>query len=355
MTSAVNQSQSTVSPPLGHPLEHNGPRLTEGTGVLQHLETRIAGLQSYAPTIGSPDETRSSLIELITLRGLLRGRVADYDRALAMADGWVDATPTRQGAWLARARVRSALHQFQKALDDLDTAEWLGLDLDTGSRERATILQAIGRYDDARSLREEAVRNLPNFDSVAALAELCAECDAVSEAECLFVESLGYRDTAPFPLAVLEFRLGRMWMRNGRSDQARRAFESAHRRVPAFVPVRGHLAEIEAESGDLDAAILRLRPLAISSDDPGYAAQLARTLSQAGCPESARPWRDLAAARYDELVAAHPAAFADPAAEFWLTVGFDSAKAVELARMNLEVRFTPRARKLLARALTAAA
>ena len=68
-----------------------------------------------------------------------------------------------------------------------------------------------------------------------------------------------------------------------------------------------------------------------------------------------RHWRGVAAARYDELIASHPEAFADHAAEFWLAAGADPDKALRLAKMNLEVRNTPRARRLLARAVAAKA
>ena len=63
--------------------------------------------------------------------------------------------------------------------------------------------------------------------------------------------------------------------------------------------------------------------------------------------------RRLAAARFDELIANHPEAFADHAAEFWLAAGADPDKALRLAKMNMEVRNTPRARALLAQAVAA--
>ena len=49
----------------------------------------------------------------------------------------------------------------------------------------------------------------------------------------------------------------------------------------------------------------------------------------------------------------HPEAFADHAAEFWLAAGADPDKALRLARMNLDVRKTPRAYDLLACAISA--
>ena len=59
------------------------------------------------------------------------------------------------------------------------------------------------------------------------------------------------------------------------------------------------------------------------------------------------------AARYDELVARHPEAFADHAAEFWLDTGTDPHRALSLARRNLEVHQTPRAHDLFSRATRA--
>ena len=98
-----------------------------------------------------------------------------------------------------------------------------------------------------------------------------------------------------------------------------------------------------------------LRSLAESLDDPDYAAQLARILGNAGRDSESQHWRPLAAERYDELLASRPEAFADHAAEFWLAAGDDADKALLLAKMNLEVRNTPRARRLLARAVAAKA
>ena len=88
-----------------------------------------------------------------------------------------------------------------------------------------------------------------------------------------------YRGVSPFPLALLDFQLGLMWMNEGQLEDARSSFEAALRRVPAYAPARGHLAEVEAQLGEIDSAVARLYPLALSSDDPDYAAQLARILA----------------------------------------------------------------------------
>src|SRR4029079_16751296 len=93
-------------------------------------------------------------------------------------------------------------------------------------------------------------------------------------------------------------------------------------------------------------AIALLRPLATSSDEPEYAAYLARVLTEVGQLEEAHHWRAVAATRYDELMARYPEAFADHAAEFLLVVGGDAQKGLRLAARNLESRQTPRAYEL---------
>ena len=262
---------------------------------------------------------------------------------------------TRKPIWLARERTLAFIG-FKEALADIECAEQLSLDAETANGERAAIFQALGRYDESLVLREEAVKRRASFEHVAALVGLHAERGETEAAERQYEQSRSaYRGVSPIPLALLDFQLGLMWMNEGRLDDARRWFEVARRRLPAYSPASGHLSEVEAQLGEIDSAISRLHSLAASSDDPDYAAQLARILGDAGRDGESGHWRQVAAARYDELIASHPEAFADHAAEFWLAAGADPDKALRLAKMNVEVRNTPRARSLLAQAVAAKA
>jgi hypothetical protein len=121
-----------------------------------------------------------------------------------------------------------------------------------------------------------------------------------------------------------------MWLGTGDLPAARAWFDAAVQRVPAYAPALGHRAEVDAAMGARAAAVSSLRPLTTSSDDPEYAATLARVLQVAGHRWEAEQWRLRAAARYDELVSCHPEAFADHAADFWLTVGGDRRRGLAL-------------------------
>jgi tetratricopeptide (TPR) repeat protein len=330
------------------------PRTTDGTIALSNLEAHIDGLELSAGRGELASTAWTELIDLITLRAQILGRIADYERASALAEQRVLEVPTDGFAFLARARTRAALHRFDEALADLDTAERLGSPDPESEIERAAILQAVGRYEEALALRRTAAKRRADFESLAGLASLYAERGEIATAETWFDESWRcFRGVSPFPIAQLEFQRGHMWLGHGDLKCARRWFEAAWRRLPAYAQAEGHLAEVEYELGERNGAIARLRRIASVADDPDYAVQLARMLAETGHADEAGMWRERASERYEQVVARHPAAFADHAADFFLSVGNQPQRALSLATLNLKVRNTPGACALVARAVTA--
>jgi tetratricopeptide (TPR) repeat protein len=337
------------------PLSPAELRTTTGAIALANLQGQIEGeehLGIYGPLTV---KQRAGIIELIGMRGQFLGSIADYEQAEALANQLVRERPADGASYVARAKTRATFHRFPEALADLDEAERLGVPRARNDKPRAAILQATGRYDEALAIRRAAAEIRPDIASLAAEATVYADRGDVDAAERLFVEAqYHYRDVSPFPVAWLYFQQGLMWMREGDLERARGLFAAAHERCPEYAAAQGHLAEVEAALGDREHAIALLRPLAQAADDPDYAAQLARIYTDAGRPEEARPWRAAAARRYDELVARHPEAFADHAAEFWLYAGGDPAKASALAERNLANRSTPRAYELALQTAVAA-
>ncbi|MFC5953446.1 tetratricopeptide repeat protein [Streptomyces pratens] len=309
------------------------------------IDSLVAGLHGprSGQTTAAPAEVagQALLVDLLILRGQVLGRIADYERAAELAEQLVRAAPDDDASWLARARTQATFHRFAEALADLDAARRRGSDQATLDAERAAILQAVAYYAEALVLRRTAAKRRPDFTTLSALAVLQAERGKVAQAEHLFIEARRrYRGVSPFPVAELDFRRGLMWLGERNLPAARAWFDAAVGRVPAYAPAMGHLAEVDAALGARDAAIDSLRPLALSSDDPEYAAGLAGVLSDAGHPHEAEQWRISAAARYDELVLRHPEAFVDHAADFWLTVGGDRPKGLQLVSRNHAHRAT---------------
>lgn len=220
---------------------------TNGVIALVNLQAQIDGLEFQA-AVGQPAVAQQvDLIDLLSLRGHILGRIIDYERAAALAEQLMSDAPANALACLARARTRATFHRFVEALADLDAAERLGQDRVVLSAERAAIFQALGRYDEALALRREAVERRPDFAALGGLAGLQAERGQVAEAERLFSEGRRrYQGVSPFPVAMLDFQRGLMWLAQGDPPAARVWFEAALGRVPAYAPALGHLAEVEA-------------------------------------------------------------------------------------------------------------
>ncbi|MEU9453806.1 hypothetical protein [Streptomyces sp. NPDC048277] len=333
-----------------------GPHTTAGVIAMGNLDARIEGLTSQAARERLTVDGWGELVELTALRGHVRGRVDEAEHAAALAETFVDRAPRDPHSLMTRARTAALFHRFPAALDDLDAAAALGLDRRTVDEERAAVRQAVGRYDEAFALLREALSVRRDFRTLGAMARCHAEGGPADEAETWFLAARrAYRGVSPFPPAVLEFQCGKMWLDRGGLVSARVWLESAVSRLPSYVPARGHLAETDAAEGRTAVAIEHLRRLALASDDPDYATRLAHLLTtsgtSAGESAEARLWRGRVAARYEELMARHPEAYADHAAEFWLTVGGDPLRALRLARQNLALRATPRAHALVNRAM----
>jgi tetratricopeptide (TPR) repeat protein len=326
------------------PLSQAELRTTHGTIALLNLQAQIEGLVAQAEGDRLTLDQQVSLIQLIVLRGQLLSQIADYTQAAQLAAQLVNQAPTDGYSFLARAKTQAVFHRFSEALADLHQAERLGLSGHEVEMARASIFQAIGRMDEAWAIYQQQVAAQPSLETFGALAVIEFERGEIGSAEQWFAQAQEcYRGTSPLPLAWLHFQQGHQWFHAGDLSQAQIWLSAAIARFPAYAPAQGHLAEVEAALGNTQSAIARLQTLAATCDDPDYAAQLSRILLETGEIESAQPWREKAANRYGELVAAYPEAFADHAAGFWLTIGADPPKALQLAEKNLEIRQTPRA------------
>ena len=274
--------------------------------------------------------TRAHLIDLLLLRGEVLGRIADYEHAAELAVELVHDAPDDARAWLTRARTRATFHRFAEALADLETAGQNSLDRAAVDAERVPILQAVGCYWHALVLCEDAAKRRPGFTTLGALAVLQAEHGEVAAAEPLFADARRrYQDISPFPIASLDYRRGLMWLGQGDLPAARTWFAAAQRRVPAYAPALGHLAEVDAALG---ASPGRHRPAAapgVLQRRPAVRGQPRPHPRAAGHHREAGQWRDRAAARHAELVVRHPKAFAHHAADFRPNAAGPSARLAE--------------------------
>lgn len=323
-------------------------RTTRGDIALRNLSDHIDVLEKQAAQKPPELPFREQLASALLQRAQFVGSFDDFTRVLAIADGAVHDFPAESKVWLLAARAKSAVHRFEDALRDLDTAAGLGADVDA---RRASIHLALGRdLEKARAFAQTRVDRAPTLEHLGLLANAEAALGEFDAADAHYQAALDtLHDVSPFPVAQLSFQRGVMWAEQAhRPDRALPFYAEAVRRIPQYVVANVHLAELEAATGRRDAAIERLRALEAQSSLPGHDPEplgvLAKLLlSQNPQDPAAASLIERARQGYDALLAQHRAAFMDHGAEFFGGPGGDRPRALQLARENLAMRQTPRA------------
>jgi tetratricopeptide (TPR) repeat protein len=295
-------------------------------------------------------ENLEALSKLLFLRGDLLGRIVDHDRAELIATEAVAISPGTSRALYVRARLAGRFHRFEETSALLDQALEAGCHRHEIDLERAALLQATGRYEDALVVRERLAKVDPGIHTLGSLASLLAEMNRWMAAEASYAAALNADSgVSPLPCSQLLFEWGVSAMRRGDQDRAKAIFVELDAILPAHVPGRGHRAEVALARGQLDIAMTLVVPLLEISDDPEYRATYAEILAARGDSEASSE-AERAAAAYELLLARRPEAYADHAAAFFMGIGNRPQRAVELALANWKLRDTPRSRRLLAKA-----
>lgn len=274
-----------------------------------------------------------------------RGSYSDFDEALAITAQRLETQPDDSETSLVRARILERLHRFDEAMDLLEKVEvrieqtpisrasrsWL----QTIERARIRVTLARGRPETVIEQARRLAAEQPSFGSLTQLAFVLEALGQIEEAERSYLEALRFWDQiTPFPIAWVAFQRGELHV--GRDDaRAAAHYRRALDYLPAYVTPRVHLAEVLAESGDLDGAIALLEAVAGHSEDPEVDSRLAEFLMAAGRSEEAAAARARAERGYGELAARHPLAFLDHIAEFWLAAGDDPERAWIQAQRHL--------------------
>jgi tetratricopeptide (TPR) repeat protein len=96
--------------------------------------------------------------------------------------------PAEVGRRASPGETRAVFHRFSEALDDLGRADRILPQDSATKQERAAVLQALGRYDEALVIYAADRRG--KFEQAAALAGLWAERGETDIAQRFYLESL---------------------------------------------------------------------------------------------------------------------------------------------------------------------
>jgi tetratricopeptide (TPR) repeat protein len=324
---------------------------TDGAIALGNLEAQIRAQEAALARMPADLGTKQHLVTLVAMRGQYLGRIADRERALALADEMVAAAPGAAQPYLARASARSSLHRFEAALADLAEAEKHKARPPELRSLRASIREAQGDLEGALALRRAAREARADIGTLGTEAALLGELGRYAEAEERFREAAkSYPDVSPFAVAWLFFQEGLMWERAGEPARAKAFHAEALARFPVYAQAAAHLARLVPPARGIEL----LTPVVAASDDPELELVLAEILRKKGDGDEAERRLSHVQVRYEELCARYPEAFAEHAGWFWLDQGKAPEKALALARQNLAVRRTAKAYELGILAATAA-
>lgn len=290
---------------------------------------------------------RRRIIGGLLNRAQYLGDVSAYDRAVELTGEMMSVNDEQPDKHVVHAMVLSALHRYDEAKAALDRAEAAGVRKKLLELPRVRYLLNKGKPVEALAELAELEKRVKSLQVVSTLAVILADLGRVDAADKQFDRGVSAPTLVdPLPIVYLWFQQGLMYERQGERSKARDYYNLAHARFPYYPALNSHLAALEAEAGELDAAIARVRKITEQSNDPDYLGQLAKLLRQAGKAEEAGPLAKKAEADYETLLAKYPLAFADHAARFYLDVTPRPERALELASKNLENRQTDEAYQL---------
>jgi hypothetical protein len=275
------------------------------------------------------------------------GDVSALDRLEALAHKLAQLDVASARTALIRARVASLLHRFADARLHLAQARLAGASLSDVRRLEMTIDQACGVNLDGllRELRQFANRS-SCLEDLVALGGLLADLRDFIGADRVYQQALQvYRDVSPFPVAWVCFQLGVLWgelVPEPKTARAAHWYQSALECLPRYTRACIHLAEIYTSCGRANDALVLLTPAA-ASGDPEVHWRIADALAAQGKSGDAQAQMQAAHFAFELLLEKHLHAFADHGAEFYAGSGNDRARALELARINVDNRPTLRA------------
>lgn len=325
-------------------------RYTSGRIALANLSASIESLE-LRRIEGASVADLLALSNLLFLHGDLLGRISDHNRAELVAREAIDLSTDMGMVFFTRARLAGRFHRFGQANLLLDRAASAGYSRRDIDPEKASLLQATGKYREALILRERLANDDPRIQTLGALATLLAEMSEWGRAEERYATALASdQGMSPIPAAQLLFEWAVNAMRRGDLERAEEIFCELQAALPGHVPGRGHRAEVALAGGALDRASALITPLLAIADDPEYRATYAEILEARGEVKAAHTEAERVAAEYEQLLAQRPEAYADHAAFFFMGIGGNSQRALELAEANWKLRDTPRSRRLLEQA-----
>lgn len=184
-------------------------------------------------------------------------------------------------ALAGRASLAAARHDFTSALRDADKALKVNSYSQAAMAVRIDALVELGRYKDAFAAAKHAdsVRpGIPVFTRLAYVMELRGDSKGAREV----LERARQSATSPSDIAYVSTSLGQLAFGQGRYDAARRAFGTALRAVPGYLPALEYRGRTRVAEGRVGAGVRDLEAVVRRSPLPAQLAALGEAYEARG-------------------------------------------------------------------------
>lgn len=299
------------------------------------LREKIRTLEARAQE--APAEAKAWKALVVAWRGLARlsGDPACDDEAWKALSAALRAEPDDYEALALKGWVQAARHDFEGAVVSARAAMALRPGDAWNHGVLADALTELGRYDEAVAAVERMMRLRPGVGAYSRAAHLRAvhgDREGAIELMQMAVEASGPSD--PEGLAWCRVMLGLELQGRGDHAAAREQYSRALEVAPGYHLALFHLAESQAATGELAAAIETLERLDSPQASASVAAALGDLHAAAGRPEvAARFYR-----RVDAVAALRDPSRAEPRwlARFYADQGRNLDEATLLVRAELK-------------------
>ncbi len=346
--------RATPNEPPAESADLSAPATTQPvTPVAPNVEASAAdaALTRLDHTIAFHEERASGWLDLSTAaaarhqRAQLSGRYDDFREARRLFAAAFARAPERAGPFLGRASLRSTLHQFALAEEDLAAAEAGAVVVErtrqTIEAARADIAFAKGDYAAAEEVfRRNAEAPSASATDIARFASYQWKTGLREEADATLLRAReSVRFDAARTIAWVELQRGLIDLEAAAYQDALRHYRRADEAFSGWYLVQEHIAETLGELGRRDEAIAIYRDVIARTESPELMGALAGLLAAGNPVEQTEATTLIARAEalYEDRLREFPEALAGHAFDHFLEHGAPD-RAVSLAERNHELR-----------------
>ncbi len=322
--------------------------------LLADLNARIVSFAKLAKRDSRDWMMHDRLATLQREKATVTGQSADYLQVKQTLDEAFAHAPLGSGPVLTAAKYHYAIHELNESERYLTVLSKQALV--TGDKRTAgAILSANiafqrGQYEPARKVFEECERKIP----AACRNDLAiyeAHVGNFNGAEQRYLNSLSeVKPTDARAKAWLFLQLGIRSMERGRYDAALQHLRNADETLPGWWLIREHLAETLTLLNRWKEATQIYEEVVAQTGLPQYMDVLAQCYTQIGRNAEAAQLQLRAEQRWEEELQLLPSSASGHAIEHYLQSPGHTARLLELAKRNVEIRGNGKERSLLAEA-----